>query len=66
MRKATGIKSNEQLAYMRAMAVKDYIGRSMTALNQMNTDYDVYVEVNSKAGGAYRRINVEFVFVDAF
>ncbi len=66
VKKATGIKSNEQLAYMRAMAVKDYIGRSMTALNQMNTDYDVYVEVNSKAGGAYRRINVEFVFVDTF
>ena len=66
VQKSTGIKTNEQLAYMRAMAVKDYISRSMSLLNQMQTEYDVYVEVNSKSGGAYRRINVEFVFVDAF
>lgn len=59
-----GIRSNEQLAFARAVAVKDYISNNIRSLDSMNTNYNYCVEVSDKKGGEYRRINVEFTFVD--
>lgn len=61
-----GIRNNEQLAFARAVAVKNYIAGHIRSLDSMNTDYRYCVEVSDKKGGEYRRINVEFTFVDAF
>lgn len=64
--KAAGIKSNEQLAFMRAVGVKQYVEKQVTGLDTMQTDYQHHIEVADKAGAQFRRINLEFVFVDAF
>lgn len=64
--KAGGIKKNEQLAFIRAAAVKDYIQKNLTTLNQMNTDYVYNIELSDKKGGEFRRIGVEFTFINAF
>lgn len=62
----TGIRKNEQLAFMRAMGVKDYIQKHISSLQSMDIDYQYHVELAEGTGGQYRRISVEFVFVDAF
>jgi len=64
--KAGGIRNNEQLAFARAVAVKNYITDNIRSLDSMNTDYQYCVEVYDKKGGEYRRIGVEITFVDAF
>lgn len=64
--KADGIRNNEQLAFARAVAVKNYIATHIRSLDSMITDYRYSVEVSDKKGGEYRRISVEFTFVDAF
>ena len=63
--KATGINQNEQLAYLRAMGVKDYMEKNIPALEKMKTSYDTYIEVSENEGGEYRRIGVKFTFIDA-
>ncbi len=62
----TGIRTNEQLAFLRAAGVKDYIQRNLTSLLTMNTSYIYKIELAEGTGGEFRRINVEFTFVDAF
>lgn len=62
----SGIKKNEQLAFIRATAVKEYIQRNVRTLDNMNVDYRYNIELSDKQGGKYRRINVEFTFVNAF
>lgn len=64
--KNEGIRNNEQLAFARAVAVKNYIANNIRTLDAMNADYRYCVEVSDKKGGEYRRISVEFTFVDAF
>ena len=64
--KASGITENEQLAFLRASGVKDYIANNITALKDMVTDYEYNIELSDKKGGEYRRISVEFLFFDAF
>ena len=62
----TGIRNNEQLAFLRAMGVKDYIVREIPALDKMKASYDTNIEVSEKTGSKYRRIGVKFTFIDAF
>lgn len=64
--KLEGIRTNEQLAFSRAVAVKDYILNNIRSFDSMHTDYKYCVEVSDKRGGEYRRISIEFTFVDAF
>lgn len=61
-----GITENEQLAFLRATGVKEFIKANIPAINQMETNYIHHLEIMKEKGGAYRRINVDFVFVDAF
>lgn len=63
---ADGIKTNEQLAFIRAQAVKDNLLHGVPAISDMNVSYNYFIEVSKEKGGAHRRINVSFLFVDAF
>lgn len=63
--KATGISQNEQLAFLRAMGVKDYLVNNIPALEKMKTSYNTNIEVSENKGGEYRRIGVKFTFVNA-
>lgn len=62
----TGIKENEQLAFIRACAVKDFLNNNIAAIKDMNTEYSHHVSVSEDKGGEFRRITAEFTFVDAF
>ena len=64
--KASGITSNEQLALMRAVGVKDYVEKNVTTLDNTKNEYEYHVEVAKERGGEYRKINVEFIIMDAF
>ena len=61
-----GIATNEQLAFARALGVKDWIEKEITDINKMQRDYKYQIEVSSQKGSKYRRINVQYTFVDAF
>ena len=64
--KASGITSNEQLALMRAASVKDFMEKNVTTLGNTKNEYEFHVEVAKERGGEYRKINVEFIILDAF
>ena len=64
--KASGITSNEQLALMRAAGVKNYIEKNVATLENTRNEYEYHVEVAKERGGEFRKINVEFVIMDAF
>lgn len=64
--KQSSIQKNEQLAFMRAVGVKDYISKNIPSIHTMNSDYQYNIELAKETGSEYRRINVEFVFIDAF
>ena len=64
--KASGITTNEQLALMRAAGVKNYIEENVLTLQNTNNQYEYHVEVAKERGGEFRKINVEFVIMDAF
>lgn len=64
--KASGITQNDQLAFMRAIGVKDCVEKNLPALQNMDVDYEYHVKLLDKVGGEYRRISVNFIFVDAF
>ena len=64
--KAGGITQNEQLALMRAAGVKTYIEKNVTTLGNTKNEYQYHVEVAKERGGEFRKINVEFVIMDAF
>lgn len=64
--KANGIRENDQLAFLRASGVKDFLGKNVKGLDDMNVDYQTYIDIMDEEGGAYRRIKVELTFVDAF
>ena len=62
----TGVTTNEQLAFLRAMGVKDYVEKHVAGLKDMQTEYDSYIRVSSERGAEFRRIGVKFTFIDAF
>lgn len=61
-----GITENEQLAFLRATGVKEYISEHLPALKKMTVDYRRNLEVTAGKGGEFRRITVDFTFVNAF
>ena len=64
--KKDGIKTNEQLAFLRAYGVKEFLQNNVSGLNDMDTRYDYNIEVSEGKGSEFRRITVAFTFVDAF
>ncbi len=61
-----GIQRNEQLAFLRAYGVKDYLERNVNGLAEMNRNYTYSIAVAEGKGSEFRRIIAEFTFVDAF
>lgn len=61
-----GIKQNEQLAFLRAYGVRDFLSKHVDNLNKMNTDYQYHIGVAEGKGAEFRRITTDFTFVDAF
>ena len=60
------VMKNEELAFLRAMSVKNYIETNIPALSDLDIDYTYHIDIASGKGGEYRRISVIFTFVDAF
>ena len=60
------VHENEQLAFLRAMAVKNNLTENVAKLADMNTAYQYNIAVSHDKGSQFRRINAEFTFVDAF
>lgn len=63
---AGGIRTNEQLAFMRAVGVQDYLRNRISGLDKMNADYRYNIGVSEDKGSEYRRISAEFTFYDVF
>ena len=64
--KSSGVTQNEQLALLRAAGVQNYIDRNVTTLSKTKNQYEYHVEVAKERVGEYRKINVEFIILDAF
>ena len=60
------IRTNEQLAFMRAQALQQNMKLNLPNISEMNFVYQNNIEVSKEKGAAYRRINVSLIFVDAF
>lgn len=60
-----GITQNEQLAFLRAYGVKDYLEKNVDGLKDMITDYTYNIAVSEGKGSEFRRITTEFTFIDA-
>lgn len=61
-----GIKENEQLAFLRALGVKDYLQKNVNGFKNMNADYRYEVNVSKDKGSQHRRITLELLFIDAY
>ncbi|MDE6267208.1 MAG: WD40 repeat domain-containing protein [Muribaculaceae bacterium] len=60
------IKENEQLAFLRAFGVKDFLDKNVDGLKDMTTDYRYLINVAEGKGAEFRRITADFTFVDVF
>lgn len=60
------IKENDQLAFLRALGVKDYLEKNVRNLDQMNKNYRYEVNVSKEKGSEYRRITLELTFLDVY
>lgn len=60
------IKTNEQLAFMRAQALQQNMLNNLTALSDMKIEYKTNIEVSKEKGAEYRRVKVSLIFIDAF
>lgn len=62
----SGMKTNEQLAFMRARAVQDELERLVPDISTMDVTYRHNIEVSKEKGARFRRIAVSLIFIDAF
>lgn len=63
--KKEGMATNEQLAFIRGAGVRHYLTSNVENLSKLNTVYTYNVDVAEGKGSEFRRITVEFTFVDA-
>ena len=66
LNKKDGIRSNEQLAFARALGVQHYLEKELSSFEKMNRDYEYHIEVSKEEGSKFRRISVHCTFIDAF
>lgn len=64
--RASGISTNEQLAFLRASGMKQNVSKNVSALKDMSAQYEIHIVQSEGIGGQYRRICVDFTFYDAF
>lgn len=62
----SGITDNQQLAFLRATGVKEFIEKEVDNIGNMDVDYTTEIELSDDKGGEFRRIKAEFTFIDAF
>ena len=63
--KKTGISSNEALAFVRALGMKNFIFDNIPGFRDMKSDCTYHVQVSNQTGGEFRRIIVQYTFEDA-
>lgn len=63
---AKPMMENSQLAFVRALGVKDFLEKNVDGYDDISKDYRYEVNVSEGRGSEYRRITVFFTFVDAF
>ena len=51
---------------LQTVGEKTYIEKNVTTLGNTKNEYEYHVEVAKERGGEFRKINVEFVIMDAF
>jgi hypothetical protein len=64
--KATGITTNEQLAYARTASVRDWLSNNVSTLKDTYNDYQSQIEVSEEQGSEFRRVEIQFTIIDAF
>lgn len=64
--KASGITQNEQLAFLRAAGVQQFLLNNVEKLRQVNPDFNYSISIAEGKGAEFRRITAEFVFIDVF
>ncbi len=64
--KASGITQNEQLAFLRAAGVQEFLLNNVEKLRQVNPDFNYSISIAEGKGAEFRRITAEFVFIDVF
>jgi hypothetical protein len=62
----TGISSNSVLAFIRSVAVKDYIENNILKPPFTKVSYGHSATVSSERGGQYRRVSIEMTVYNAF
>lgn len=66
VKKNKPIANNQELGFVRALGVKDYLERNIQNFKEKNKDYKYEVNVSKEKGSEYRRVVAEITFVDAF
>jgi len=66
LHKKPGITTNEQLAFLRAQGMKFSVQHNIPALDRMDNTYETYIEQGKGVGGEYRRIRIDFIFLNAY
>jgi len=64
--KSSGITSNEQLAFIRAASVQNYLSKNINTLQNTRNDYSYNIEVSEERGGEFRKISIRFTIIDVF
>lgn len=64
--KASGITSNQQLAFARGLGLKTSMENDIETLKQTKNQFEYQVKVSDQKGGQFRRISVEVMVYDAF
>lgn len=62
----TGISSNEQLAYLRTLDIKNFMENHIGQFRVANTHYEHFAEIAENLGAQYRRVAVEITVHNAF
>lgn len=62
----SGINSNEQLAYLRTLDIRDFMQRYIGAFRIANVHYEHFAEIADEVGPEYRRVAVELTIHNAF
>lgn len=60
------IRENQQLAFVRALGVKDFLDKNVKGYSDLSKDYRYEVNVSADKGSEFRRITAAFTFVNAY
>lgn len=63
---ASGITSNQQLAFARGLGLKTSMESNIETLKHTKNQFEYQVKVSDQKGGQFRRISVEVMIYDAF